>query len=404
MAGWPSPWAATRRIAKARRAAVLAGAGYLISPIDLVPGHHPGPRPAGRPARGPARAQGRARRAGADAATAHLAAVGLAEDDLAADVRTVGVDDGLGRPAGRPARCARGDGRGQGRRAGRRSPRAGPVASARVGRTVSALAARRERPCVAFGHALAQGDPRDRRPRDLDLQPAEGLLPGRRLHQARRRPLLPGRRRWRAGRGARPADGPQALRRRHRQGAVLPEAGTRQHARLDAHGRADLPVRPDRRRDRRRRRGRAGLDRQPRLHRPQPAPGPRRRPRPPRRAARRPGPDPGRALVADPRRGDGLPGGPRGGRPGRLAQDVRLARHPHQRAHRAALDVPGGPPGGPGPGPRRRAPDARTRPPRSGGRRSASASSSTTTRTPRTGRSRRPTRSGRCPTPASRRR
>ena len=38
----------------------------------------------------------------------------------------------------------------------------------------------------------------------------------------------------------------------------------------------------------------ARLGRQPRLHRPQPAPGPRRRPRPPRRAARRPRPGPGR--------------------------------------------------------------------------------------------------------------
>ena len=36
---------------------------------------------------------------------------------------------------------------------------------------------------------------------------------------------------------------------------VLPEAGTGQHARLDQDGRADVPVRPDRRRDRR---GRGG--------------------------------------------------------------------------------------------------------------------------------------------------
>ena len=48
----------------------------------------------------------------------------------------------------------------------------------------------------------------------------------------------------------------------------------------------------------------------------------------------------------------------------------------------------------------RRAPDDRDL--ASGGRRSATASSSTTTRTPRTGRSRRPTRSGRCPTRGSR--
>ena len=46
----------------------------------------------------------------------------------------------------------------------------------------------------------------------------------------------------------------------------------------------------------------------------------------------------------------------------------------------------------------------RTRDVASGGRRSATASSSTTTRTPRTGPSRPPTRSGRCPTRGSRRR
>ena len=45
--------------------------------------------------------------------------------------------------------------------------------------------------------------------------------------------------------------------------------------RLDAHGDPDLSVGPHGRRDRRRRGGRSGLGRQPRLHRPQPAPGPR---------------------------------------------------------------------------------------------------------------------------------
>ena len=95
------------------------------------------------------------------------------------------------------------------------------------------------------------------------------------------------------------------------QGAVLPEAGPGQHARLDPDRRADVPVRSDRRRDRARRAGGAGLGRQPRLHRPQPAPGPRRRPRPPGRAARRPRPGPGHRVAADPRRGHGLPRGAR---------------------------------------------------------------------------------------------
>ena len=38
----------------------------------------------------------------------------------------------------------------------------------------------------------------------------------------------------------------------------------------------------------------------------------------------------------------------------RLAEDVRLAGHPHQRPDRAAVDLPGGPPRGPRPRPRRR--------------------------------------------------
>ena len=91
-----------------------------------------------------------------------------------------------------------------------------------------------------------------------------------------------------------------------------------------------------------------------------------------------------------------------GRRARRLAQDVRLAGHPHQRPHRAALDVPGGPPGGARDRAGRRAAGARPSPPASGGRRSATASSSTTTRTPRTGRSRRRIRSARRRTRASR--
>jgi uncharacterized membrane protein YkvA (DUF1232 family) len=79
------------RIARARRAAVLAGAIYLVSPIDLVPGIIPilgqlddllvvlvalkvaldGLSPERR--------------------RAHLAAVGLGEEDLASDVRAVGA-------------------------------------------------------------------------------------------------------------------------------------------------------------------------------------------------------------------------------------------------------------------------------------------------------------------------
>ena len=84
----------------------------------------------------------------------------------------------------------------------------------------------------------------------------------------------------------------------------------------------------------------------------------------------------------------------------RLAEDLGLARHPRQRAHRAAVDVR------PRCGARRwrwraKWSGARRRSrPASGGRRSATASSSTTTRTPRTAPSRPRTRCG--PTPDAR--
>ena len=97
--------------------------------------------------------------------------------------------------------------------------------------------------------------------------------------------------------------------------------------------------------------------------------------------------------------GAGGPGGARGLRPDRVAEDVGLARHARLRrieprwtftevrgaAVALAREI------------ERRAP--RTWRPPSGGRRSGTASSSTTTRTPRTGRLRRRTRSGRPRTP-----
>ena len=215
--------------------------------------------------------------------------------------------------------------------------------------------------------------------------------------------LLPRGRRRGPDRRPRPADGAQALRRRRREGAVLPEARARTTAPTWIRTRdADLPLRPDRRRDRPRRGGGPRLGRQPRLPRPQPAPGPRRGPGPPRRAAGGPRPGARRALVAGPRGGARDPGGARRRRARRLAEDLRLARDPHQRPDRAALDVPAGPAGRAGAGARRRAAGARRSPPPSGGRRSATGCSSTTTRTPRTGRSRPPTPSGRRPTPGSR--
>ena len=64
-------WRLTRDplLSRARRAAVIGAAGYLASPIDLVPGRDPGPRAAGRhrrcPCRDPPRPGGPAARSGA---------------------------------------------------------------------------------------------------------------------------------------------------------------------------------------------------------------------------------------------------------------------------------------------------------------------------------------------------
>ncbi len=102
---------------------------------------------------------------------------------------------------------------------------------------------------------------------------------------------------------------------------------------------------------------RARVGRQPRLPRPQPSPG---------AAEDLDHPD---ELRVDLDPVPGVPGaGPRGGargprvarraRPHRLAQDLGLARDPHQRADRAALDVPAGPARGAGAGAGRGAPGA----------------------------------------------
>ena len=139
--------------------------------------------------------------------------------------------------------------------------------------------------------AATEGGPRGRRPGGDGHQPGQGLLPADRAHQARPRALLPGGRRGALHRGRRPADGAQAVRQRRRRGGVLPEAGAGEASGVDRDGRAEVPVRALRARDRRPRRRPAGLGGQPRLRRPAPAPGARRGPAAPRRAAGRPRPD-----------------------------------------------------------------------------------------------------------------
>ena len=100
-----------------------------------------------------------------------------------------------------------------------------------------------------------------------------------------------------------------------------------------------------RRRGRAARRGRARLDGQPRLPRAAPASGARRRSRSSRRAARRSRSRCPASTWAQMREvARRRPRDARRFRPGRLAEDVRLARHARLRAHRAAVDVRRGPP------------------------------------------------------------
>ena len=81
-----------------------------------------------------------------------------------------------------------------------------------------------------------------------------------------------------------------------------------------------------------------------------------RRPRSPRRTPGRPRSSARRRVGPDSRCRHGREGIARGGRARGLAQDLRLARHPHQRPDRAPLDLPGRPAGGAGAGPGRRTP------------------------------------------------
>ena len=86
-------------------------------------------------------------------------------------------------------------------------------------------------------------------------------------------------------------------------------------------------------------------------------------------------PVPGVPFLAGPRGRARHPRGAGVGRARRLAQDVRLARHPRQRPHRASLDVSAGPPRGARPGSRCRTASTVASRPASGGRRNATARS-----------------------------
>src|SRR5262245_22699698 len=103
---------------------------------------------------------------------------------------------------------------------------------------------------IVSRHGSPQGSAGDRRARGYHHHPREGLLPAHGSHQAGPRSLLPGlRRRGVAGRAG-AADGDEAVRQRRRWRGVLPETGTGEPPALDRDGRAEIPVRTQRARDR----------------------------------------------------------------------------------------------------------------------------------------------------------
>ena len=189
-------------------------------------------------------------------------------------------------------------------------------------------------------------------------QPRQGLLPRRRATRSSTSSATTSR--SPTARCAASGGRPMALKRfvdGIDEGAVLPEAGARQPARLDAGRDADVPVRADGGRDRARRGGR----RSPGSPTSAASTSTRTRSAPttsttPTSCASTSTRCPGVPVVAGPRgRAASCSEALEAVGPRRLAEDVRLARHPHQRPDRAALDVRAGPAGGAGAGPRRRA-------------------------------------------------
>jgi len=124
-------------VSRARRAAVVAAAGYLASPIDLVPGILPVLGQLDDIA--VVLAALRLALDGLDPARrhAHLVAVGLSDADLATDLRTLGSTGAwAGRAGVRTGRRVLGSG-------ARAAVRGSRVVGRMVGRTAGSIAARR---------------------------------------------------------------------------------------------------------------------------------------------------------------------------------------------------------------------------------------------------------------------
>ncbi len=183
-----------------------------------------------------------------------------------------------------------------------------------------------------------------RRARAPALEPRQGVLARRGLHEGRPPRLLLQRRRADPAAPARPAAHDEADAGRHGRRLLLREDGPVAHAGL---GRA-LPRRERRREDRRDRLpdGAGPVDapvrREPRLHRDAPAALPVRVRRAARLPVLRPGPD-GRELRGRARGLAPREGGARRPRPGRVPEDERRDRRPDLRAGAARLLVRPGP-------------------------------------------------------------
>jgi uncharacterized membrane protein YkvA (DUF1232 family) len=96
-------------LSKARRAAVIAAAAYLVSPIDAIPGVVPVLGQLDDLAVGLAALRIALDGLSPERRRAHLEAVGLDDDVLAGDLRTLGTTTGwLARAGGRTARRAGG--------------------------------------------------------------------------------------------------------------------------------------------------------------------------------------------------------------------------------------------------------------------------------------------------------
>jgi uncharacterized membrane protein YkvA (DUF1232 family) len=166
-------WRLTRDplLSRARRVAVIAAAGYLASPIDLVPDMIP---VIGRlDDVAVALAAIRLALAGLspERRRFHLDAVGLADEDLAADLRTVGVTTawvlraGV-RATGRGVRVAR-----RGAQAGGRAAVKGVALAARASSAMATKSAGAAR--SASGAAMARIPRRRIRDRSVDTLPVE---------------------------------------------------------------------------------------------------------------------------------------------------------------------------------------------------------------------------------------